>query len=294
MDVQEAKKLARSALARLSEELKRGQSDTLRQYLAAMGRFHRYSLRNAMLIALQKPEAQHVAGFWTWRRLGRAVRKGERGIAILAPVVRRPRRDRQESDAGGTEADVNLLSDDHDVVVRFRGTYVFDVSQTDGKPLPEFARTTGDPGAHLEKLRAYVAGRAIEMSFSQDIAPARGMSADGRIVLLPNMDPAEEFSVLVHEYAHERLHGRAERLKGNKTVRETEAEAVAYAVCTAIGLQTNTASADYIRLWDGDHKTLAASLTRVHGVTTELIGAMTRNRKSLAKPVVPANTAQAA
>jgi len=242
MDVQEAKKLARSALARLSEELKRGQSDTLRQYLAAMGRFHRYSLRNAMLIALQKPEAQHVAGFWTWRRLGRAVRKGERGIAILAPVVRRSQRGRQESDAGGTEADVNLLSDDHNVVVRFRGTYVFDISQTNGKPLPEFAKTTGDPGAHLEKLRAYIAERAIEMSFSRDIAPARGMSADGRIVLLPNMDPAEEFSVLVHEYAHERLHGRAERLQGNKTVRETEAEAVAYQPVEVVGFSCRDAN----------------------------------------------------
>lgn len=286
MDVQEAKKLARSALTRLSEELERGQSDTLRHYLAAMGRFHRYSLRNAMLIALQRPKAQHVAGFWTWRRLGRAVRKGERGIAILAPVIKRPQRDRRESHAGATEADANLLSDDHDVVVRFRGAYVFDISQTDGKPLPEFARTTGDPGMHLDRLRAYVASRAIDVSYSERIAPARGLSTGGTIVLVPDMDAAEEFSVLVHEYAHERLHGRADRLRGNKTVRETEAEAVACAVCGTIGLQTHTASSDYIKLWDGDHKTLAASLARIHGVATELIGAVIRDRQSLERPAL--------
>jgi hypothetical protein len=91
MNVEEAKKMADGALQQLVAALERGQSDTLKAYLAAMGRFHRYSLRNALLIAVQRPDARQVAGFRTWRRLGRVVRKGERGIAILAPVVRRKR-----------------------------------------------------------------------------------------------------------------------------------------------------------------------------------------------------------
>ena len=88
MKVEQAKQIVSKAIEELSQSLERGHSETLRNYLAAIGRFHRYSLRNVMLIASQNPAATHVAGFHTWHKLGRFVKKGEKGILILAPIVR--------------------------------------------------------------------------------------------------------------------------------------------------------------------------------------------------------------
>ena len=85
-------------------------------------------------------------------------------------------------------------------------TYVFDISQTDGKPLPDFARASGDPGGYTKRLKAFIAQRGIKLDYSERIAPDRGVSSGGRITLLPDLLPAEEFSVLTHELAHEMTH----------------------------------------------------------------------------------------
>jgi len=135
----EVRRVAREAFAQLIRDVEAGKSDTLRAYLKAMGRFHRYSVGNAILIQLQKPGATHVAGFRAWQRLGRNVRKSEHGIAIMAPVVyRREARtdDSDEDEDAGNE-----------MVTTFKTAYVFDISQTDGKALPEFVRAEEDPGA---------------------------------------------------------------------------------------------------------------------------------------------------
>ena len=116
-----------------------------------MARFHRYSLGNVLLIAWQCPHASHVAGFHAWKRLGRRVRKGERAIHILAPVVYR-----------------EIASDPtSERLVAFKMACVFDVSQTDGQPLPKFARVQGEPGAWLTRLRTSTAARGIEVTFAE-------------------------------------------------------------------------------------------------------------------------------
>lgn len=145
------------------------------------------------------------------------------------------------------------------------------MSQTEGKPLPEFTETRGNPGRHTERLKALVTGRGIELNYSDKIAPAHGVSISNRITLLPGLSPAEEFATLAHELAHCVLHGEAEQGQSGKTVRETEAEAVAYVVCESVGLDANSASSDYIQLWDGDKKTLAASLGRIQRTAAEII-----------------------
>ena len=136
-------------------------SETLQQYLKAMGRFHRYSVGNAILIQLQKPDAAHVAGFRAWQKLGRHVKKGEHGIAIMAPVVYRKKV--QDGDR------------DVEVVSTFKTAYVFDISQTEGRPMPEFARARGDPGAYLERLERFVSDRGIKLERG-DIRIAEGVS----------------------------------------------------------------------------------------------------------------------
>jgi hypothetical protein len=252
MNSQEIVELTTKAIEELASKLEAGHSETLRQYLAAIGRFHKYSLHNVMLIVLQRPAATHVAGFHTWRDLERHVRKGEKGITIFAPILRRHR-----AQENGTE------ESPEEVPLGYRTCAVFDVSQTEGKPLPSIGRVKGDARHYGDRLAAYALSLGILLEYSAAIAPARGLSEGGKITLLPDLPSAEQTAVLAHELAHEFLHHQPRRIATTKTVRETEAEAVAYVVCQAIGLETGTAAADYIQLHRGDAKLLLESLNYI-------------------------------
>ncbi len=266
MKAEQAKQLADEGLTKLAEALQQGQSETLTAYLAAMGRFHQYSFGNVLLILIQKPDATRVAGFQTWKRLGRFVKKGEHGIAIIAPMLIKP---------AGSEAADRTDQEDR-TILRFKAVYVFDVSQTEGQPLPEFARVGGSPNGHTERLKTFIAEQSIGLEYTDAIGSAQGASTGGCIKLRPDLTPAEEFATLVHELAHELLHRRDGEKRPSKTVRETEAEAVAFVASQAIGLDTGTAAVDYIRLYAGDTDTLAASLDRIQKTAAAIIGAITQ------------------
>lgn len=257
--------LIASSLAELGEALQKGKSETLCRYLAMLARFHRYSYGNVLLIASQRPEATHVAGFHTWKKLGRYVKKGEKGILILAPVTFR------RTKVGDEE--VTDEAEDTETVLRFRGVYVFDVTQTDGEPLPTPAEVAGDPGARLARLRQTITARGISLDYDELPGGAEGVSRGGRISLRPGLTPAEEFSVLVHELAHELLHQGTEKPPA-KAVRETEAEAVAFVVCHAIGLDTGTAASDYIQLYSGNTAQLAQSFDRIQRTAGAILEGM--------------------
>jgi hypothetical protein len=275
MNVEEARQMAKEKIEELAQELELGQSETLRAYLAAMARFPRYSVNNMLLILSQKPDAQHCAGMRTWNRLGRYVRRGERGIAILAPCVKRRKLDR-----AAAKRVPDLLSDreeteDEDVAVGFRGVFVWDVSQTAGAPLPEPACADGDPGIYFDRLTQAIADRGIQITYSRAIGTAHGVSTRDRIILRPDLAPAERFGTAVHELAHIRLgHHQTRDPAATATLHETEAEAVAYVVCQAIGLDTGSASSDYVLAWGGDATSLAASLERVQRTASEIIAAI--------------------
>jgi antirestriction protein ArdC len=254
----------------LIAQLEAGHSEVLTQYLTTMARFHKYSLGNVLLIASQKPEASNVAGIFTWNQLGRKVKKGEKGIMIFAPMVAKKRRqkespEREEPDSKTTAAPA---------LVGFRPVYVWDISQTEGKELPALREFSGEAGTHLAQLVQFVIGHGIKFGYSDQIAPARGVSKGGSIELLPDMTEAEQFATLVHEVAHELLHKSERRSLITKTVRETEAEAVAFVVSKAIGLETGSASADYIQLYHGDAKLLAESLEIVQKTAAVILGAL--------------------
>ncbi|HXN74415.1 MAG TPA: ArdC family protein [Candidatus Acidoferrales bacterium] len=267
MNSENIKKVTNQATEQLIKALNEGRSETLTQYLAAIGRFHCYSLRNVMLIASQKPTATHVAGFHTWHKLGRFVKKGEKGILILAPIIRA-----KHENAAPTE------TDESSTAVSFRAAYVFDVSQTDGQELPTIGSVNGNPREYRERLAEFVAEQSIALDYSDEIAPARGTSAGGKITLLPGQSPAEEFATLTHELAHEMMHRDERRNITSKRTRETEAEAVAFVVCHAIGLETGSASQDYIQLYDGDAKLLAASLECIQKTATQILNAIGAQR----------------
>ncbi len=180
MKVEQTKQIASNAIEQLRQALETGHSERLKEYLAAMARFRRYSWGNVMLIASQKPNATHVAGFHAWHKLGRFVKKGEKGILILAPIIRKKA---ENSDV--TEPDESSSA------VGFRAAYVFDVTQTDGQPLPQIGSVNGDPREYRDRLAKFVADRGIAFEYSEEIAPARGTSSGGKITLLPGQSPAE-------------------------------------------------------------------------------------------------------
>ena len=260
-------KLIRENVDFLIQQLEAGQSEALTAYLTAMSHFHNYSFGNILQIARQKPDATRVAGLYAWNQLGRRVKKGEKGIQIFAPMIGVKRKKDAEAEQDITKQNVPVL-------VGFRAVYVFDVSQTEGKELPGMNSVKGEVGEHRDRLIDFITAQGIELEFNERIAPAMGMSYGGKIVLLPGQSKAEEFATLVHELAHEMLHKAERRTQTTKTVRETEAEAIAFVVSKAVGLQTGTASADYIQLYHGNASLLAESLEVIQKASAVILAAL--------------------
>jgi hypothetical protein len=282
---QTAKEVIQANVNLLIEQLEAGHSEGLTAYLAAMGKFHNYSFGNILEIARQKPDATRVAGLYAWNQLGRKVMKGQKGIRILAPMVgiRRKKDD---------EAQKDITKQNQPVLVGFRPVYVFDVSQTDGAELPDLKeRVKGQVGSYRERLIDFTIAQGIALEFKESIAPALGMSYGGKIAIFPGQAPAEEFSTLVHELAHEMLHKAERRTATTKTVRETEAEAIAFVVSQTIGLDAGRASADYIHLYHGNAALLAESLEVIQKTSALILSAI--ETEQIAAEPAEAATAQA-
>ena len=249
--------LIKQAVDYLIQQLEAGKSETLTAYLGAMARFHNYSFGNILAIARQRPTATRVAGIRAWNELGRFVKRGEKGIQILAPMIGY----RHRKDAAEQEPSANQDAKPAPMLIGFRAVYVFDIGQTEGADLPEFEHNiSGEVGAHRDRIIAFLAAQNIKLEFNEKIAPALGVSYGGKIALLPGQSKAEEFTTLIHETAHELLHKTERRTMTTATVRETEAEAVAFIVGQAVGLEMGTASSDYIQMYAGNAALLAESL----------------------------------
>lgn len=248
-----AKKLTDKGIRTLVESLNQGQSDTLKTYLATMARFHRYSWHNCLLIWLQCPSASQVAGFRKWLDHGRCVKKGERGIMILAPMAF------HRSLKSHLPPDGDKLEDKPNPRL-FTTAWVFDISQTEGRELPSIGKRTGDPGIYQSRLFEFASSKGIAVSWCDDLNGAKGVSRGGKIQLLSSLTPAESFGVLAHEVAHELLHQGSNKGLKSRAVRELEAEATAFVVCEAIGITDGSAAKDYIHLYQEDAKLMMASL----------------------------------
>jgi N-terminal domain of anti-restriction factor ArdC len=254
------KKITTDALDTLAALLDEGHSDQLTALLKTMARFHKYSFHNICLISSQCPTATRVAGFQTWRTMGRFVRKGEKGIAILAPIV-----GRRETESA---------TDNARAIVGFRAAYVFDVDQTDGEPLPTPVEASGDPGVKTTALKIAILEQGIALESVDDLGGALGTSSREGIRLLNGLSPAMEFTTLVHEWAHQLLH-RADDRPASRDTRELEAEAVAFVVGGAVGLNTSDSSRDYILLYRGDREALSGSLDRIQRAASVILKAVT-------------------
>ena len=257
-------------LTRAVEALTTGED--WRAMLEVVRRFHTYSANNVLLITAQRPDATRVASYGTWKRLGRYVRKGERGIAILAPVVARLAADKELQAAGEVE--------EERVVLRgFRVVYVFDVAQTDGAPLPEVAPAAlsgSAPAAVFDALASVLEASGYHL-LRADCRPANGRThfLTRTVVVRPDLSPAQALKTLVHEIAHTRLHDGSEYGAGCRDVVEVEAESVAYLVCTAVGLPTDAYSFPYVARWaDGDVELVRRTATRVVSCARQVLEAI--------------------
>ncbi len=268
MKREEAITIVKEGFEQLENALKAGRSDDLIRYLSTMSRFHSYSFRNMILIWMQSPDATMVAGFHAWKKLGRSVKKGQKGIAIFAPM---PFKSKDAKGDAANKSEQKSESPDDVMMVGFKVVHVFDIEQTEGEELPEFTKLGGRIGEQLARIEQVIKQAEITLAYASISDGAKGLSSGGTITIEESLTDAEKFAVIAHELAHERLHHGDRRGKTTKTVRETEAEAVAFIVCNAYGLEATNRSSDYIQLYNGDSDTLRESLTHIQSTAQWII-----------------------
>ena len=274
MKKEDAIQLADQCLKELAISLEQEQTEVLERYLGALARFHHYSFGNMMMIMFQFPEASKVAGFRTWKKLGRWVKQGESGIAILAPMIGRKKVDDESNDhQESSRSKVKTL-------FGFRVAHVFDVSQTEGHELPKLSEISGSAEDNLQHLEGVY--QTLNIKLETRLLPdgMRGASMGGHVVIKEGLEEPMRFRVLAHELAHELLHRDMVRddVIQNRKLIETEAESVAFVVCKAHGVETQAMSSEYIRLHRGDNKLLMASLDRIQQTATRIIGLIEKQR----------------
>jgi predicted RNA-binding Zn-ribbon protein involved in translation (DUF1610 family) len=259
------------------------QSETFRLFLTTMSKFHDYSIGNQILIMLQKPDAAHVAGFNTWKDLGRWVKRGEKGISILAPVMpprptcpvcgaRIPRGARFCPKCGErVEAEEAIEVTPH----FFKVVYVFDISQTEGKPLPEFEVPvlTGEVNEELfASVMALAKAQGLDVSFEsrpyQDPSIKGQYSPPNQIWVRPEEPRAQQLKTLLHEIAHYYSEGVFHIPRRDA---ETIAESAAFAIGAHYGFDTGVRSFPYVALWAQDKKVLEQNLSAIRRVVTTII-----------------------
>jgi hypothetical protein len=230
-------------------------SEAMLKYLDMAARFHHYSICNVWLILMTKPDATIVGGFKKWLSLGRCVRKGEHGIPILAPIFNKI------IDEEGKE---------QDKLVGFKVVYVFDVSQTDGEPLPEPPDwKSPEKNAELqERLIRFAESKGIQVQVKSIGRDIQGVSMGGKVIL----DPEAGSKTLIHEIAHELLH-HVEGVLTSGTTRELEAESVAYAVAKHFGID-GLSSPNYNALHGATAEMIMEHLERIRNTATYIIQAV--------------------
>ncbi len=256
------------------------------EYLVAMSKFHRYSFGNALLILLQCPTASTVAGYNTWKKtFGRQVKRGEKGIQILVPCQFTYLVEYQKIDLVTGQPlcgkDGKLLVERRrENATRFKVATVFDVSQTEGRELPnigvsELTGEVSDFSGIYDRLAAL-----SPLPVEQDHVPgtAKGYTSfmENRIVIKPGMSQVQTIKTLVHEIAHAKLHNPdflSEEQKKARREKEVEAESVAYVVCQHFGIDTSDYSFGYVAGWSKGRELaeLKASLDVIHSTAGEII-----------------------
>jgi antirestriction protein ArdC len=274
-------------------------SDKVKEFLRVTAMFRKYSFANTLMIYSQKPNASKVAGMFTWNKLGRHVKKGEKGIAIFAPLVSKPHKKAEKdegteeavADSNGTVAEGNESGESR--LLGFKVVYVFDVGQTDGKELPdnELSASTdafvfdGDASALFRKL---VGTCPVSVAHGEWDGTAKGYyvpcnkETNGPLIMMhKRLTDVEKPKVLVHEWAH---HIAIKELKehtlqlADRPAGEVIAEGAAFVVCSALGLDTSSYSFNYVAAWGRDIKMILTWGNAVQRVAAKILEALEKSK----------------
>ena len=276
----------------LTDKLERGltelfSSDSYKNYLSTMSKFHNYSFNNTLLIAMQKPEASLVAGYKAWQKnFDRHVNKGEKAIRILAPAPYKIKEERDKIDPVTQEImldrDGNPQKEEVEITIpSFRAVSVFDVSQTDGKPIPqlEAKELLSDVEGYQDMIHAVEAVSPVPIEMEEIAGESKGYfdREARRIAVQENMSESQTLKTMIHEVAHSKLHSKEveqdEQMRKDRNTKEVEAESIAYTVCQHFGVDTSDYSFGYIAGWSSgrDTKELRASMDTIRRTASELI-----------------------
>lgn len=279
----------------ITEKLQQGienlfDSDTYKNYLKTMSKFHSYSLNNTLLIAMQKPDATTVAGYGTWKQMNRQVVKGSKAIKILAPCIYK-RKD--IADIAGTPdksiADKDI-SESEKVLIGFKVANVFDISQTEGEPLPEIThKLQGNVDEYSDFMEALNQFSPVPIEFKEIEGSANGYYhlVDKNIIIDKNMSQMMNCKTAIHEITHALLHDKDTGLEKdnlpNKETKEVQAESVAFTVCHYYGIDTSDYSFGYIGGWSSgkDLKELKASLETIRQTAQTIISGVDQKLDSI-------------
>ena len=286
----------------LTDKLERGltelfNSDSYKNYLSTMSKFHNYSFNNTLLIAMQKPEASLVAGYNAWQKnFGRHVNKGEKAIRILAPVPYKIKEEREKVDPVTQEImidrDGNPQKEEVEITIQaFRAVSVFDVSQTDGKPIPELEtkELLSDVDGYQDMIHAVEAVSPVPIEMEEIDSGAKGYfdREARRIAVQENMSESQTLKTMIHEVAHSKLHNKEveqeEQARKDRNTKEVEAESIAYTVCQHFGVDTSEYSFGYIAGWSSgrDTKELKSSMDIIRRTASELITGIEEQLKEI-------------
>jgi antirestriction protein ArdC len=282
-------KKPQQTIAEITEKLEQGvhelfESEKYKAYLSSMSKFHNYSLNNTILISMQKPDATLVAGYQAWKKNhGRQVKRGEKGIKIIAPAPYKVKTERDVIDPDTQKAVLDADGKPKKETVEierpsFRVATVFDVSQTEGKEIPALGveELTGSVDGYGSFLTALGQTSPVPVSFEEITGGAKGYfhTAENRIAIQEGMSEIQTVKTLIHEMAHATLHAGKDREKFDTRTKEVQAESVAYTVCQHYGIETSDYSFGYIAGWSTGKETaeLKASLETIRSTSSDLIG----------------------
>ena len=276
----------------LTDKLERGltelfNSDSYKNYLSTMSKFHNYSFNNTLLIAMQKPEASLVAGYKAWQKnFDRHVNKGEKAIRILAPAPYKIKEERDKVDPVTQEImldrDGNPQKEEVEITIpAFRAVSVFDVSQTDGKPIQELEakELLSDVEGYQDMIHAVEAVSPVPIEMEEIAGESKGYfdREARRIAVQENMSESQTLKTMIHEVAHSMLHNKEveqdEQVRKDRNTKEVEAESIAYTVCQHFGVDTSEYSFGYIAGWSSgrDTKELKSAMDTIRRTASELI-----------------------
>ena len=276
-------------------------SERYKEYLRVMSKFHNYSFNNTLLIAMQKPDASLVAGFSAWKNnFGRNVMKGQKGIKIIAPS---PFKIRQEVEKIDPHTQKPIIGKDGKPVTEekeikipaYKVVSVFDVSQTEGKELPDIAvdELTGDVDRYKDFFAALEKTSPVPIAFENIEGGSHGYYhlEDKRIAINEGMSELQTLKTAIHEIAHAKLHDidlnapKDEQPRVDRRTREVEAESVAYTVCQHYGLDTSDYSFGYVAGWSSGRELseLKSSLETIRSAAAEIINSIDENLAELQK-----------